>query len=134
MYKDLEGVLEQACDALAWQKEAQKTHISDAKQMANLLEYWDGVCHLFAGKTKPLHWVSRLLKAVRLFTVDARTQAAAQAVVDSEVMLKANPFWRELKGPKIKGLFEVADIADSQQSAPKRQRRDTAYRLDSDGV
>lgn len=131
LYKDLEGVLEQACDMLAWQREAQQDLITDSKHLVCLLEYWDGICYLFAGKSKPAHWVTRVLKAVRLFTVDARTQAATQAVASSEVMLKAEVLWTDMKGTKLKSLFEVADIADNKVSAHKRQRRDPACRVDS---
>lgn len=134
LYKDLEGVLEQACDMLAWQRQIKKGLISDAKHLTPLLEYWDGICCLFAGRTKPAHWVTRLLKAARLFSVDARTQAAKQAVVISEVMLKAQTLWGDMKGTKLKSLFEVADIADSQPLANKRQRRDSTRRLASDLV
>ena len=128
MYKDLEGVLEQACDALNTNSQANADHI------VALLEYWDGICHLFAGKTKPAHWVARLLKVLQRLPVDARTQAAAQASVSSQVMLKAKPMWAELKGPKLKALFEVADIADSHEIVTKRQRRDTTRRFHSAGV
>lgn len=128
MYKDLEGVLEQACDAL------HTNSLTGADHSAALLEYWDGICHLFAGKTKPAHWVARLLKALQRVPADARIEAAAQAIMSSQVMLKAKPMWAELKGSKIKALFEVADIADSHETVSKRQRRDTTRRFDSDGV
>lgn len=119
---------------LAWQRQQTQAFVARTTHITPLLEYWDGICHLFAGKAKPAHWVTRLLKALRLCSIAARNKAAAEAIVSSEVMLKAKLLWGELKGPQVKALFEVADIADtvSQQTAPKRQRREAIHRLDSD--
>ena len=130
LYKDIEEVLEQSCDMFRWRHQQLKQPITQTEQLASLLEFWDGVCHLFAGKAKPSHWVSHLFKTLKLFTSEARVQAAVQADTSSEVMTKAKALWQELKASRIKSLFETADVADQDGSASKRQRRGGTYRFD----
>lgn len=130
LYKDLEGVLEQSFDMFKWQHQQSKQLLTQTQQLICLLELWDGVCHLYAGKTKPLHWTAQLLKALKLFTAEAREHAANHAETSSALMGKAKCLWQELKAPKIKALFESADIADANGVTNKRQRRTGTVRLE----
>ena len=130
LYKDIEGVLEQSCDMLRWQHQHAGHLNGDPQHLACMFEFWDGVCHLYTGKTKPSHWVSQLLKASKLFLPEARANAARKARTSSDVMSKARDLWRDLKAPKIKALFETADIASANGVESKRQRRNGNHRLD----
>lgn len=131
LYKDIEGVLEQACDMFKWRHMHQKQLITRPEQLTSLLEFWDGVCHLFTGRAKPSHWVANLLRALKLFTASTREQAVSKAETTSAVMTKASVLWEDLKAPRLKALFETIDVADDSGAASKRQRRTGTYRLDS---
>ena len=131
LYKDIEGVLEQACDMFKWRHQHYKQLITQPEQLTCLLEFWDGVCHLYTGKAKPSHWVANLLKTLKLFTPFAREQAVSKADISSAVMTKASVWWEELKAPRLKALFETADVADNNVAANKRQKRSGTHRFDS---
>ena len=130
LYKDLEGVLEQSCDMFRWRHQQSKQPITQTDQLTSLLEFWDGICHLYTSKAKASHWVGHLLKTLKLFTAEARKDAASAAEISSAVMTNANPLWAELKAPRIKALFETADVADANGNSSKRQKRSGTHRLD----
>jgi len=50
LYKDIEGVLEQSCDMFRWRHPQAKQPITQTDQLTSLLEFWDGICHLYTGK------------------------------------------------------------------------------------
>ena len=130
LYKDLEGVLEQSFDMFKWRHQQSKQPLTQTQQLMSVLELWDGICHLYTGKTKPGHWISQLLKALKLFTPEARRQAANHAEISSDLMGKAKCSWLELKAPKIRALFEIADVTDANGATNKRQRRTGTVRLE----
>lgn len=130
LYKDIEGVLEQSCDMFKWRHQQAKQPITQTDQLTNLLEFWDGICHLYTGKAKPSHWVGHLLRTLKLFTSEARIHAAGTARISSAVMTNVSSLLAELKAPRIKGLFETADIADANGNSSKRQKRSGTHRLD----
>lgn len=129
LYKDLEGVLEQAHDMFNWQHQQSNQLITQTQQLTNLYELWDGICHLYSGRSKP-GWVMQLLKMLKLFTREAREHAANEAQTCNDLMSKAKGLLGELKGPRIKALFETADIENANGVVNKRQRRTGACRLD----
>lgn len=130
LYKDIEGVLEQSCDMFKWQHQHSKQLISQTQQLTCLLEFWDGVCHMYTGKAKPSHWIAILLKVLKWFTVEARGSAASIAETSSDVMSRAQELWAELKAPRIRAAFETADVENSNGVASKRQRRTGTHRLE----
>jgi len=83
LYKDIEGVLEKYCEALAWLK-AKEGPLSSA-HLTPLLELWDGVCCLFKTGAKPSNWLGHLLRLLKLFTEDVRAEAASKAEVRPEL-------------------------------------------------
>lgn len=125
LYKDLEGVLEQSCSVFKWRFQHLKQPITQPEQLVSLLEFWDGVCHLYSGKAKPSHWTAQLLKTMKWFTPEARIQAANKADTSSEIMTKANALWGDLNASRIRAMFETADVADMNGTSNKRQRRGT---------
>ncbi len=79
LYKDIEGVIEGYCGALAWLQRRQWPLTS--AHLVPLLELWDGVCCLFEHTSKPSNWLNHLLRAVKLFTAEMRAEAASHARV-----------------------------------------------------
>lgn len=132
LYKDIEGVLEQSCDMFKWQYQHSQQPICQTQQLSCLFECWDGICHMYMDKAKPSHWIAQLLKALKWFTPDARATAASNAVTHSDLMNRTQALWAELKSPRIRALFEIADVGISNGVASKRQRRTAAgtYRLE----
>ena len=94
-----------------------------------LLQLWDGVCHLYAGKQKPQAWVALLLKLAKLFTAEARDAAAQAAAVSSAPMLRASGLWRDLQPvATLRAQFESADVGSDSgggggERGAKRSRR-----------
>ena len=130
LYKDIEGVLEQSCDMFKWQHQQSQQLIGHTQQLISMLEFWDGICHMYTGRAKPSHWIAHVLKALKLFTVEARASAASNADTGSGVMSRAQELWVDLKAPRIRALFETADVENSDGIASKRQRRTATHRLE----
>ena len=130
LYKDIEGVLEQSCDMFKWQHQQSQQLIEHTQQLTCMLEYWDGICHMYTGKAKPSHWIAHVLKALKWFTVEARTTAASNADTSSGVMNRAQDLWADLKAPRIKAIFDTADVENLNGGASKRRRRTGTRRLD----
>ena len=130
LYKDIEGVLEQSCDMFKWQHQQSQQLIGHTQQLTCMLEYWDGICHMYTGKAKPSHWIAQVLKTLKLFTVEARASAASNADTSSDVMSRAQELWADLKAPRIRALFEIADVENSNGIVSKRQRRTGTHRLE----
>lgn len=129
LYKDIEGTLEQTCDMFKWQHQQSQQPIHHTQQLSCLFECWDGICHMYMHEAKPSHWISQLLKTLKWFTPEARTNAACNAATSSDVMSRAQALWAELKPPRIRALFEIADVESLNGSASKRQRRTGTHRL-----
>ena len=129
LYKDIEGVLEQSCDMFKRQHQQAKQLIGQSEQLSCMLEYWDGICHMYTGKAKPSHWIAQLLKALKFFTCEARASAASNAATSSDVMSRAQELWADLKAPRIRAVFETADVEISNGVASKRQRRTGTHRF-----
>lgn len=83
LYKDIEGVVEGYCGALAWLQEKQWPLTS--AHLVPLLELWDGVCCLFEHTSKPSNWLNHLLRAAKLFTSEIRAVAASHAQVGNSL-------------------------------------------------
>ncbi|KAL3136760.1 Menin [Trebouxia sp. C0009 RCD-2024] len=130
LYKDIEGVLEQSCDMFKRQYQHSQQLICQSQQLSCLFECWDGICHMYMDEAKPSHWISQMLKALKWFTPEARAAAASNAATHSDLMSRAQALWAELKPPRIRALFEIADVGNSNGVASKRQRRTGTYRLE----
>ena len=130
LYKDIEGVLEQSCDMFKWQYQQSQQPICQSQQLSCLFECWDGICHMYMNEAKPSHWVVQLLKALKWFTPEARASAACRAATSSDLMSRAQALLAELKPPRIRALFEIADVQTLNGVASKRQRRTGSYRLE----
>ena len=79
LYKDIEGVIEGYCGALASLQE--KGVSLTSAHLVPLLELWDGVCCLFEKGAKPANWLGHVLQALKLFTAEARADAVSHAQV-----------------------------------------------------
>ena len=131
LYKDIEGVLEQSCDMFKWQYQQSQQLINQSPQLSCLFECWDGICYMHNHQAKPSHWISQLLKALKLFTPEARASAASNATTSSHVMSRAQASWAELKPLRIRALFEIANVEHTNGAASKRQRRTGTHRLEA---
>lgn len=100
--------------------------LDDPSLLEPLLTLWDGVCVLFAARSKPPAWIRLVLKGAKLFTPDARDAAASVAGAQrrSLPMQKARNLWRDLKPVSLTPLFEAADVEEGQQRNSKRPRMD----------
>jgi hypothetical protein len=135
LFKDLgEGTLEHCCDgvrlvwkALSSKKAAQEPRSTadqdDAALLIPLLTYWDGICLLFAEHAKPGAWVNMVLKAVHMFTPEAREKAALEAQARSSAMQAARPLWRALNLSTMKGVFTCAEVVEGGRKRVAKKPR-----------
>ena len=80
LYKDVEGVFESVCEALAALHKAGSSAVfGNPTLLAPLLELWDSICVCWQNKPKPGTWINCLLKTVKLFSPGCRKEAAASA-------------------------------------------------------
>ncbi|CAL8468043.1 g7582 [Coccomyxa elongata] len=121
LYKDIEGVIEGYCGALAWLQKKQWPLTS--AHLVPLLELWDGVCCLFEHTSKPSNWLNHLLRAMKLFTAEMRADAASHARVSSKAMTSAAHLWGSLKPAPLKMIFGAADVEEDVGRATKRPKR-----------
>lgn len=84
LYKDVEGVIEGYCGALAWLQE--KGVSMTSAHLVPVLELWDGVCCLFEKGAKPANWLGHVLRALKLFSAESRTDAVSLAEVNHLVL------------------------------------------------
>ena len=72
-------MIEGYCGALGWLQE-KGVPLSSA-HLVPLLELWDGVCWLFENGAKPASWLGHVLRALKLFSAEVRSDALRQAEV-----------------------------------------------------
>lgn len=122
LYKDVgEGTLEYLCDGLR-DLVGSDAPTDDSSLLTPLLTYWDGVCVLFSGRSKPVAWMTMVLKAAKLFTPKARASSAKAALSRGMPMKKAQRLWEALKPSVIRPLFEAPDVDSEGERASKRVR------------
>lgn len=80
LYKDVEGVFEAVCEALAALHKQGCTSMSEKHIIfKELLELWDSICVCWQSKPKPGSWITCLLKTAKLFSPQCRHEAALSA-------------------------------------------------------
>eukprot|EP00887_Chlorella_sp_A99_P006571 scaffold3.g6571.t1 len=84
--------------------------LADPSLLLPLLRLWDGACCLFAGRPKPSGWVALVLKTAKLFTPEARAEAATALAPTSAPVQAAARLWEALKPAALRPLFETADV------------------------
>lgn len=108
----MEGVLEGLCSAIGLrhghsgqpkQPPGQSGHsgqaLQDVELAQGLLQLWDGICGLLSAQAKPGHWLQQLLKALKLFTPEARSAAAAHVLVSIRIVYMG--LWRHLSLSRV---------------------------------
>lgn len=124
--KDLyDGVLEYCQEGLEWYYKLYGNDglINDASLLSPVLTFWDGVCVYYAERAKPDKWVTVVLKIAKLFSEEARGQAAEAAEVRSSAMQRARHLWGPLNPKVLKGVFAAADVEVGEDGrAGKRAR------------
>ncbi len=83
LYKDVEGVLEGLCNAIGLWHGHSGQFLAEEALARGLLQLWDGICCLLSVQAKPHHWLQQLLKALKVFTPEARSTAGDWVVVRS---------------------------------------------------
>jgi hypothetical protein len=113
----VEGIIEAYCAALTALHDKQSPKPPAAATSAQLpllqplLELWDGVCCLFADTRKPAGWLAQLLRVLKLFSEEARAEAAACAVVRSRMLRRISEKtlrygWRQLCFGQVYGVID----------------------------
>lgn len=83
LHKDVEGVLEMVCEVVQYlqRRENPKYVLDESSLLTPILELWDGACCCWSGKPKPGLWTGMVIRTAKLFTPEARAQAATLAQV-----------------------------------------------------
>ena len=116
LYKDVEGVFESVCEALATlHKMGSQTVFEKPIALKSLLELWDSICACWQNKPKPGTWINCLLKTVKLFPPESRKEAATAAEVTGPA--QHQEFWVKSRIGKKETLLNCSSrLHGSKQS------------------